>query len=284
MFDVNTKIQRKPSLITSLKKIKHIACGDNHVLALDANGRVYAWGSGQQNQLGRRIIERLSKNGLEPREFGLPKGIQSIACGSYHSFAVGKDGKVFAWGLNNYGETGVEAHTQLQIQRDEEPTICTPKVVESLIGKEIVCIDGGAHHSVAVTQNGDCLVWGRLDGFQAGIKIDSLPSDAVIKDERGHPRILVRPTANPSINRAVWAAAGSEHCIAIIDQGKAFGWGFNVCYQTGVGGSNDVEVARLINAAVVRDQKLIWAGAGGQFSVLASIAPPIQGANHVRQV
>ncbi|KAG9718909.1 RCC1/BLIP-II protein, partial [Aureobasidium melanogenum] len=53
-FTADVLVQRTPMLIPGLKKIKHISCGANHVLALDATGAVFAWGSGQQNQLGRR--------------------------------------------------------------------------------------------------------------------------------------------------------------------------------------------------------------------------------------
>ncbi|KAL9113930.1 MAG: hypothetical protein Q9227_002064 [Pyrenula ochraceoflavens] len=268
-FDAHTKIAFQPVPIPTLKNITRLVCGDNHVLALDNKGAVFAWGSGQQNQLGRRIVERFRYNALEPREFGLPK-IKTIGSGAYHSFAVAQDNKVFSWGLNNYGETGVEDQTRLQIERNSDPTICTPQLVKSLRGKEITCITGGAHHSIAVTRDGQCLVWGRVDGYQMGIKLDSLPEDLVIKDERKKPRVLVRPT--PNLDNITWAAAGSEHCIAITTEGKAFSWGFNASCQTGVGGSDDIETASPITAAPISKQRLSWAGAGGQFSVFAAAA------------
>lgn len=264
-------VQRTPVLVEGLKKIKHLVCGENHVLALDHKGSVFSWGSGQQNQLGRRIIERTRMNALKPREFGLPKGVTQVGCGAYHSFAVGKDGKVYSWGLNNYGETGIAEDTQRQVERDEETVIWKPQVIEALVGREVACISGGAHHSIAVTKNGECHVWGRIDGFQTGMKIDSLPEEHVIKDEKGKPRILTTPTPLPGIN-AAYATAGSDHCIAITTEGKAYSWGFSANYQTGQGDDEDIEVAKMIDNTAVRDQKLIWAGAGGQFSVLTSVA------------
>ncbi|KAF7585265.1 hypothetical protein BBP40_011499 [Aspergillus hancockii] len=260
-FDATHKVQQTPTLIPSLKKIKHLTCGDNHALALDDKGAVFSWGSGQQNQLGRRIIERNRVNGLQPREFGLPKNIVHIGSGAFHSFAVHQSGKVYAWGLNSFGETGIQAGAG-----EDEAAIVHPTVVDSLSGKNITQICGGAHHSIAVTGDEQCLVWGRLDGYQTGLKIDTLPDEAVIKDERGRPRILIKPTPVPDI-KATAVAAGSDHSITVDADGRPWSWGFSATYQTGQGTSDDIEVATVVENTAVRGKKLNWAGAGGQFSV-----------------
>lgn len=261
-FNSSTRVQPTPTLIPYLKKIKHLACGANHVLALSETGAVFSWGSGQQNQLGRRIIERNRLNGLQPREFGLPKNIVHIGCGSYHSFAVHDSGKVYSWGLNSFGEAGVREGAG-----DNEAAIVHPTLVESLSGKNVTQVCGGSHHSLALTSDGQCLVWGRLDAYQTGLKIDGLPESAVIKDERGRPRILIEPTPIPGINASM-VACGSDHSIAIDSDGRAWSWGFSATYQTGQGTQDDIEVATVIENTAIRGKKLNWAGAGGQFSVL----------------
>lgn len=196
-------VQKDPMLVPGLSKIVQIACGANHVLALDVNGNAYAWGSGQQNQLGRRITERNKTEGLTPREFGGPlkKKVKYVACGADHSFAVDTKGNVWAWGINNFGETGIPDNAG-----ESNAAIVKPTKVGSLAGKNIKALNGGAHHSVGVTEDGECLVWGRLDGFQLGIKIDTLPIDDPEQVKRsegaegkpGQPRILLVPTAVPS--------------------------------------------------------------------------------------
>ncbi|OJJ55788.1 hypothetical protein ASPSYDRAFT_158142 [Aspergillus sydowii CBS 593.65] len=265
-FDATVKVQTVPTLVPALKKVKHLVCGDNHVLALNDKGAVFSWGSGQQNQLGRRIIERNKLNGLQPREFGLPKGIVHIGAGAFHSFAVHQSGKVYAWGLNSFGETGIRENAG-----DSEAAIVHPTVVASLSKKNVTQICGGAHHSLAVTHDGECLVWGRLDGYQTGLKIDTLSNDAVIKDERDRPRILIEPTVVPGI-KAKTVAAGSDHSIAIDNDGRPWSWGFSATYQTGQGTQDDVEVATVIENTAVRGKNLNWAGGGGQFSVFTEPA------------
>lgn len=265
-FDTTHRVQTTPILISSLKKIKHLSCGANHVLALNDKGSVFSWGSGQQNQLGRRIVERNKLHGLLPREFGLPKNIVHIGCGSYHSFAVHASGKVYAWGLNSFGATAIREGAG-----DNEAAIVHPTVVESLTGRGVTHVCGGSHHSMARTADGQCLVWGRLDGYQTGLKVDTLADDAVIKDDRGRPRILIEPTPVPGIQASVVAAA-SDHSLAIDSDGRAWSWGFSATYQTGQGTQDDIEVATIIDNTAVRGKKLNWAGAGGQFSVFTSPA------------
>ena len=267
-FSKDHHIQTTFTLVAGLKKITSLACGDNHVLALNNKGAVFAWGSGQQNQLGRRVVERTRTNGLTPREFGLPKNkITYVSCGAYHSFAVDNAGSVWSWGLNSYGETGVAEGAG-----EDEAVVLKPRVIESLEGKGVICLAGGAHHSIAVTEDGECLVWGRLDGCQCGLKVANLPEDDIVRDEKGAARILAAPTAIDGVGEAAHAAAGTDSSIMVNKAGRAFSWGFSGNYQTGLGTTEDVEVATLIDNTAVREKKLVWAGAGGQFGMLASVA------------
>ncbi|OCK86301.1 putative Ran exchange factor Prp20/Pim1 [Lepidopterella palustris CBS 459.81] len=275
-FDSPASIQRVPKLIPQVKKITKIACGANHVLALDNANHVFAWGSGQQNQLGRRMLERAMEMGLVPTKVGFhgkdldnkkaSQKMVDVSCGEYHSFAIGADGHVWAFGANNFGETGIADGAGA-----DKASIVTPTIVHSL-GQDITCIKGGSHHNVAVNQAGECLVWGRVDGYQMGIPVKDLCDDDVLKDKNGSPKILTKPTPVPNIVDCTWATCGSDHSIAITKDGKAYSWGFSANYQTGQGTDDDIEVATLIDNTAVRDQQLNWAGAGGQYSIITALA------------
>lgn len=98
------KTQATPALIPNLKNIKALSVGADFALALDAQGRVYAWGSGQQQQLGRRIVERRRHQALVPQRVEFPKSVKvdSIHAGIDHAFAIDASGDTWAWGLNNF--------------------------------------------------------------------------------------------------------------------------------------------------------------------------------------
>nr|OQO32456.1 hypothetical protein B0A51_00244 [Rachicladosporium sp. CCFEE 5018] len=272
-FAQDVEIAKRPILIAGLKNIVSIKAGANHALALDSNGAVFAWGSGQQMQLGRRVVERTKLGGLQPREFGLPKGkkthIVAIGTGGYHSFAIANNGDVYSWGLNSFGQTGHTAGAG-----DDEAVILKPTVIESLRGKPVVSLHGGSHHSVAATADGECLIWGRVDGRQMGMStstINDLPEDTVIRDDKNEPRIISVPTAIPTIDGKVTVvAAMSDHNVVVTEAGRAYSWGFSANYQTGQGTIDDIVEATMIDNTAVRDTVLTGATAGGQFSIVTA--------------
>lgn len=192
-FSESVKVQSRPALLPGLKNIKALASGANHILALDHKGNVVAWGCGQQNQLGRRIIERNKMSSLIPQGVGLPRGkIAKIACGSYHSFAIDTSGTVWGWGLNNFGEIGVENSAG-----EDDAVILKPVKISWLADHTVTSIEGGIHHSLACTDKGELFAWGRVDGYQVGFELEAIEKvdeDFVIRDERGTARILIKPT------------------------------------------------------------------------------------------
>jgi regulator of chromosome condensation len=183
--------QSTPALIPGLADIKELSCGANHVLALTHSGNVYAWGSGEQGELGRRLLHRHRFQALVPQPVGLPKNkIKQIFAGFHHNFAIDKSGKVYTWGLNNFGQAGIPA--------DEEAlTVPAPTIVKSLEPFRIRDISGGSHHSIACTEDGKVLVWGRCDDCQTGISIDNISRDHLVFDSARRPRILNVPTVIP---------------------------------------------------------------------------------------
>lgn len=214
--------------------------------------------------MGRRITARFPKSGLVPATFGLRKDIIDIGAGADHSFAVRGDGTVFGWGSNNYGQTGIDER-----DGDDFANILRPQAVTSLNGHgKVTTVSGGNHHSIAVTDAGACLTWGRVDTNALGLDIGSVPEDDIVRDAQQKPRILKNANQVPGIN-AIHAAAGSDHCVAVTHDGKAYSWGFGVSGQLGLGGTDDVALATLIENKAVKDKMLMWAGAGGQYSILA---------------
>ncbi|KAH7157352.1 regulator of chromosome condensation 1/beta-lactamase-inhibitor protein II [Dactylonectria estremocensis] len=276
-FSETVKIQSTPALLPALKNIKSLAAGSNHVLALDHKGNVLAWGCGQQNQLARRIIERNKMSSLVPQGVGLPRGkIVKIACGSYHSFAIDKNGHVWGWGLNNFGEIGVEANAG-----EDDAVILRPAKITYLEDYNITDIDGGEHHSLACSKDGKLITWGRVDGYQVGFEFDKLTEDNAIYDERGNARILFKPTVQPDVTKTVAVAAGTDNNFAITSEGKVYSWGFSANYQTGQGTLDDITTPTLIDNTAIRGKNIVAAGAGGQYSVLigtAEDAPKTNGA------
>lgn len=262
-------VQKTPALVPELSKIKQLAAGLNHVLALDDKNKIYAWGAGQQAQLARRLLERDDLAALYPTGIGaLPGRAKAVklACGSYHCFVIDTKGRVISWGLNNYAECGHEEEVG-----NDGGYVMRPKVVESLKDYVITDIAGGEHHSLACTDDGKLLTWGRIDGNQVGQPTGSFSEDNTIYDDRHLPRILVVPTEIPDVKEVVSVGAGTDHSFAVTKEGKVYSWGFSANYQTGQGTTDDIEVPTLIDNSAIRDREVVFASAGGQYGIVAAL-------------
>jgi alpha-tubulin suppressor-like RCC1 family protein len=99
-----------------------IVAGAAHVCALKNDGTVFCWGNGQEGEVGNnkfgtyyRPSEVLDADGVH-----ILSGVLALAAGAAHTCAEKKDGTVWCWGDNTYGQLGNGTHTMspLPVQVD----------------------------------------------------------------------------------------------------------------------------------------------------------------------
>ncbi|MCP9495356.1 MAG: hypothetical protein MSG64_12995 [Pyrinomonadaceae bacterium MAG19_C2-C3] len=79
-----------------------VAAGDNHALALKADGTVWAWGANESGQSG----DGTTLNHTSPIRVTDLENVTAIVAGCNHSLALLADKSVKAWGVNAYGQLG----------------------------------------------------------------------------------------------------------------------------------------------------------------------------------
>ncbi|KAJ5587364.1 uncharacterized protein N7459_003129 [Penicillium hispanicum] len=261
------KEQRVPVSIPGLRDVIKIVAGAQHVLALTSNGTVFSWGCDEQHQLGRRRASRFYQpHPLVPDLCALPSGIRDIGVGLYHSFAIQRNGSVYAWGSNNFGQTAVPMSAG-----QNDAIVAYPTKVRSFQKHAgLLSICGGKDHSMAITEGGQCLIWGRIDNKALGIALEDMSASDIIYDGYGRPRILKQPHILPGIDdKVISATAGTDHSFVITESGKAYSWGFNAQSQAGQPGFDEVETPMVLHSRYLEGKRLVSAAAGGQFSVVA---------------
>ena len=102
--------------------------------------------------------------------------------------------------------------------------------------------------------------------------MSTVPEDDIIFDSKGEPGIVIEPTMVPQVTGTKFVAAGTDHNIALNGSDESFSWGFSLMYQTGQGVTDEVKMPTKIENTAVRGKKITWAGAGGQYSMLAGPA------------
>lgn len=144
------------------------------------------------------------------------KSIKDIACGWLYFMVLTENGEVWGWGHNDCGQIGLgmQAHYLAPVR---------------VIDGGIIAIKCGQSHTVALKKCGKVLNWGMNDIGQLGI---------------GNTASKFSPVSPASLKGKcviiTQIEAGSEHSIAVSNEGKAYGWGWNEKYQLGQGHKKDV--------------------------------------------
>lgn len=132
-----------------------------------------------------------------------------VAAGWTHSVAV-RDGRVWTWGDNAYGQLG---------QPDAGRALC-PRPVAGL--SNVVAVSA-AWHTLALTASGEVYAWGRNDLGQLGNK------------RFGWGEKEEKPVRVVGLRDIVAVAAGWEHSLALSRDGHVYAWGSQSHGQLGDG-------------------------------------------------
>lgn len=250
------EVQDLPTKVDHISNIVDIATGTDHVLALDQSGAIFSWGNGQQKQLGRRIVARRMLNGLTPESVGAKRFVK-VGAGAYHSFGVDKEGKAYAWGLNTYGQCGNDDPSV-----EEVPSVAPIKALEDI---KIQDIQGGEHHTIALTKDGKLYAFGRSDSHQLGLGFTETPGE---ESTESHKKAIRVPALIKDIPEIKAISVGSNHTLALTKTGEVYAWGFGEMLACGNGKEEDVEKPLKLQGQQVDGVTIYRVAGGGQHSVV----------------
>ncbi|MBV1852838.1 RCC1 domain-containing protein [Catellatospora tritici] len=196
-----------PGVVAGLSGVRQVAAGSVHALALLEDGTVRAWGDNTSGQLGLGVL-----GGLRTTPVPVPglKHVRAIAARDSYSLALLADGTVLAWGNNSAGVLGNGT------VGTNDPT---PAPVHGLSG--VRALAAGSGHVLALLKDGTVRSWGADDVGQLG------------RGTVGAPDPLPATVWGLAEVRAV--AAGLDHSLALLEDGRVWAWGDNQDGELGIG-------------------------------------------------
>ncbi|MCM2356576.1 MAG: hypothetical protein NDI77_00330 [Geobacteraceae bacterium] len=218
-----------------LPRVKMIAAGGGHSLALLEDGTVLAWGHNGSGQLGDGATSTDRK--LLPVRVVVDTAntpltrVVAIAAGGSHSLALDEDGTVWAWGYNALGQLGngdsIDRRFAVKVPGFVGPTPLAAGVVP---------LAAGLSHSLAIDGSGNVRAWGLSFYGQLG------NGKSRTKEPEYSPVQVVIDANNTPLTGVTAVTAVGHHSLAFAG-GKAWSWGANTFGQLGNGTTDNSSFA-----------------------------------------
>lgn len=159
------KVVVEPALLPEFgpgkQQVVKASAGLNHSLAVTKDGKVFAWGSNTNGQLGLHGVPTGEVTAAVSKRPQWLKGalkdneVADIAAGAAHSLCVTADGNVFVWGSNSNGALGLGAPPAGPAEAAH------PKELPHVRGATAVFAASSKHASVVmISQHGDPVIFG----------------------------------------------------------------------------------------------------------------------------
>ncbi|KAI4385198.1 hypothetical protein MLD38_003251 [Melastoma candidum] len=224
-------------------RIKQIACGDSHCLAVNMDGEVHSWGRNQNGQLGLGSTE----DSLLPQNINAFKGVpvKMIAAGAEHTAAVTENGELYGWGWGCYGNLGLGDRNDRLV----------PEKVSAVHGEKMVMVACGWRHTISVSASGTLYTFGWSKYGQLGHG-----------DFEDHLVPHKLEALQGSIISQV--SGGWRHTMALTSDGKLYGWGWNKFGQVGVG--DNIDHCAPVQVKFPDDQKVVLVSCGWRHTLAVS--------------
>ena len=186
-----------------------VSAGYGHVLSLQNDTSVWAWGSNSNGQLGNGT----TTNSAVPVQVTGLSSMIAIAAGNDFSLAMrNTDLTVWAWGINSNGQLGNGTTT-------DSSTAVTVSGLASM-----TAIAAGHDHAVALKNDGTVWTWGDNSNGQLG---------------NGTTTGSTVPVQVNGLSGGVGVAAGRDDSIVMKTDSTLWAWGNNSNGQLGNGTTTD---------------------------------------------
>lgn len=152
--------QEFPTKVKVMTDVAQVEAGRNHVAVLKTDSSVWTWGSNADAQLGQGKRGTLKEVG---KPMQILTDVQKISISETHGAALKKDGSLWCWGGNYYGEIGNGKMTERKISGQEYVIIKDQAALTPVkVRDHIIDVSTGAMQTMAITTEGVVLEWGSL--------------------------------------------------------------------------------------------------------------------------
>ena len=200
----NTTTQRNTPVTTFAggNDWKSVSIGFQQTAAIKTDGSLWTWGASDKGQLGTNDT---TTRRTPVTTFSGGTNWKQVSCGSQYTSAIKTDGSLWTWGVNGYGQLG--------INESGDATNRTTPVTTFAGGNDWKSVAAGQNSLAAIKTDGSLWTWGRNNSGQLGTNNTTNRSTPVTTFAGG--------------NNWKSASIGLAHVVAIKTDGTLWVWGTN---------------------------------------------------------
>jgi alpha-tubulin suppressor-like RCC1 family protein len=229
-----------PVVVSALTNVTAIAAGENHAVAIDASGYLWAWGANPYGQFGTgTTAAAVLAPVMVPMASTGGVAVLAASAGFGHTLIVTANGKCMAAGLNFHGQLGNAANVATATPNAAFTTVTFPASSGAAgtpcetYAADVAC---GMHHSVVTMANGTIRCFGLNDRAQlgqpggTGTTLKAYPPDVLTANSTtisttayGTGTYVASASANNG-GAAMWASAWGAFATRIPLASSTNGW------------------------------------------------------------
>jgi alpha-tubulin suppressor-like RCC1 family protein len=251
------------SLSQNNLNISQVSLGEFHT-AYISNNTLYMFGKNTYGQLGQGHQDILTK----PRPVKFPNKfyVEKVACGGEHTLALTNNNELFSWGLNIFGQLGIN-NTENKIvptridkfrtlmKNDDGNNILKEYARKMNDSESILEISAGAQHSLILTSKNHLYSC----GFTRNCSLGYFGG----KDDPHESTVFTRIQNKYSANRKFSKiTCGVNHSACLLDSYEVLVWGkgdnmsFDTFKRISLEKNRDKELSSIITMPIINDVKI----------------------------
>lgn len=280
--DTATQVVPTPSRTLTALRVRQVAAGGMHSLALTEGGDVWGWGQPLMTWGTSAVTNVYDKQRAPSRVEGAVNCVR-IAAGAFHNLALTATGHVLSWGNSDYGQLGLGStthvsaphvvrshsrgpyvHEVVMIDATTHLSLFWSVQIEELSKAGVTALAAGGWHSAVVTAGGLVYIWGRGEHGRLGL-------GDIWKDR-------LRPVELPLAARATAVCCGGTHSCVLTEHGMLLTFGRQSFGRLGRSATTDPNVpgpVELPPPPAGCSWRVDAASAGGRHTLALATAVPL---------